>query len=57
MIPLELPNEESKSELLEFIEKFKSYNPSDQFVPNINKCIHCIYSNLCDKTNVDNVYA
>lgn len=58
MINVELPGETGKQELLHFIERFKSYNPiSSEIQVNNNKCIHCIYCNLCDKTDSDNVYA
>lgn len=57
MTPVELPDEHGKQELVDFIEQFKHYNPvSTRIQVNTNKCIHCIYSNLCDKTNTDNVY-
>ena len=46
-----------KQELVGFIEQFKRYNPASTTIQvNPNKCIHCIYCNLCDKTNTDNVY-
>ena len=54
--PVELPNEVQKEELKQFIEQFKSYDPSKPQEVNINKCTHCIYCNLCDKTNMENVY-
>ncbi len=57
MMPVQLPGEEGKAELISFIEQFKTYNPlSTSFKVNPNKCIHCIYCNLCDKTDHDNVY-
>lgn len=57
MIDVALPDEIGKHELLGFIEHFKSYNPDmSQVKVNPNKCIHCIYCNLCDKTNTNNVY-
>ena len=57
MIPDELPGERGKQEWIECIEQFKRYNPaSTTLLVNSNKCIHCIYCNLCDKTNTDNVY-
>ena len=57
MIDVELPGELGKQELIGFIEQFKNYNPSSTvFKVNSNKCIHCIYCNLCDKTETDNVY-
>lgn len=51
-----LPNENDKNELKQFIEKYRNYNPSDTINININKCKHCIYCNLCDKTDTENVY-
>lgn len=57
MIPIELPGQLGKQELVGFIEQFKRYNPASTKIQlNPNKCIHCIYCNLCDKTNTDNVY-
>lgn len=57
MIKVELPGEIDKQELIKFIGQFKDYNPaSTMFKVNPNKCIHCIYCNLCDKTATDNVY-
>lgn len=57
MTNVELPRELGKQELLGFIKQFKSYDPSSTSIKvNPNKCIHCIYCNLCDKTGSDNVY-
>ena len=57
MIPVQLPGEEGKAELKRFIDRFKSYDPlTTPFTVNPNKCLHCIYCNLCDKTTQDNVY-
>lgn len=57
MIPVDIPTDVDKQELIEFIEKFKHYNPASTPIKvNSNKCIHCIYCNLCDKTETDNVY-
>lgn len=56
-IPIDLPGEEGRRKLLDFIQKFKNYNPAQQIEVNANKCAHCIYCNLCDKTNSDNVYS
>ena len=55
-IPIELPTENDYLELLGFVEQFKNYNPNDTITVNLNKCIHCIYCNLCDKTQQLNVY-
>ncbi|MFZ4725375.1 MAG: type V CRISPR-associated protein Cas4 [Paludibacter sp.] len=55
-IPIELPSENDKQELKNFIYRFKHYDPSKTLNPNINKCTHCIYCNLCDKIETENVY-
>ncbi len=54
---LELPSEQNLLELKSFIAKYFNYNPETSVISvNPNKCIHCIYCNLCDKTSTDNVY-
>ena len=55
-IPISLPTAEDKQELMNFIQSLKEYDPSTHFVANPNKCRHCIYCNLCDKTEENNVY-
>lgn len=55
-IPISLPTAENKHELMCFIQSFKEYDPLAPFVANPNKCRHCIYCNLCDKTEDNNVY-
>lgn len=53
-----LPMEKDKQELELFIKSFRAFKPDHtHFVVNLNKCRHCIYCNLCDKTIEDNVYA
>lgn len=52
-----IPNEEQKSELVMFIESYRNYDPKAPIIINENKCAHCIYCNLCDKTDTDNVYS
>jgi CRISPR-associated protein Cas4 len=54
--PVEIPTETQKEELKDFIRRFKNYDPQQEISINRNKCTHCIYCNLCDKTNVENVY-
>lgn len=55
-IQVELPTETDIRRFSEFIEKYHQYSPDDSIDVNVNKCQHCIYCNLCDKTSVDNVY-
>jgi CRISPR-associated exonuclease Cas4 len=57
MIPVDIPSEENKLELLDFILKFKNYDPTEPIQINKNKCTHCIYCNLCDKIETENVYS
>lgn len=57
MIHIDLPDDNCKRELRDFIERFKNYDPaSTPITINPNKCIHCIYCNLCEKTTTNNVY-
>ena len=51
-----LPSERDKAELIRFIDSFRAYDLSYPIKINRNKCMHCIYCNLCDKTDVINVY-
>lgn len=58
MIPVNKPTEEDILLFEIFIKKYKSYDPGvTTFEINPNKCAHCVYCNLCDKTIEDNVYA
>jgi len=54
--PIAVPTEADKNELINFIISFKNFDPTKPFKVNTNKCIHCIYCNLCDKTVTENVY-
>jgi CRISPR-associated exonuclease Cas4 len=56
MFPVELPTDEGKKELQNFILRFKTFDPTQSISANINKCTHCIYCNLCDKIDTENVY-
>lgn len=55
-MPISLPSEDDKQELMDIIEEFKNYDPMAPLTTNVNKCRHCIYCNLCDKTDTENVY-
>ena len=55
-IPIAIPTDSDKMELMSFINSFKEYDPTAPILTNPNKCQHCIYCNLCDKTEKDNVY-
>lgn len=56
MIPIALPQEQEILELETLIKRFREFHPEVPFIINSNKCIHCIYCNMCDKTDIDNVY-
>lgn len=56
MIPVALPNEDDIAQFSAFVENLQRFDPSLPIPVNPNKCKHCIYCNLCDKTEVDNVY-
>lgn len=56
MIPVSLPDEKEVTQFAAFIESFRRFNPTDTIPINPNKCRHCIYCNLCDKTEEENVY-
>lgn len=58
MTDIPLPSPEDKQELVDFIARFRAYRPQEDAIEiNTNKCAHCIYCNLCDKTDADHVYA
>ena len=56
MIYVDLPSEAQLSQFRQFITVYRNYDPSVPIRTNRNKCKHCIYSSLCDKTEEDNVY-
>ncbi len=55
-IPIPLPTETEYIELELFIQHFKEFDPATPLATNNNKCKHCIYVNLCDKTTTTHVY-
>lgn len=55
--PVSIPTDENKTELQNFIIQFKQYDPAQAIQINVNKCTHCIYCNLCDKIESENVYS
>jgi CRISPR-associated protein Cas4 len=57
-LPVNIPTENDKNEFINFIKTFKQFDPeSTPIIINENKCKHCVYCNLCDKTEVENVYS
>lgn len=58
MIPVAMPTDVDLANFRQFLHRFRHFNPAQTpFSVNPNKCQHCIYCNLCDKTTLDNVYA
>ena len=55
-IPIKIPTNNDKDELIKIIDQFKNFNPESEIKSNNNKCIHCIYCSLCDKFDAENVY-
>lgn len=57
MLPINLPGEEERCELEQIIKGFRNYISNLSVISvDPHKCRHCVYCNLCDKTDVDNVY-
>ena len=56
MIPVSLPDKNDIIQFSAFIERFRQFNPVEMIRLNPNKCKYCIYCNLCDKTEEENVY-
>lgn len=56
MIPIELPSDDQIVEFKRFLETYRNYDPSQPLHVNENKCKHCVYCNLCDKMDSENVY-
>lgn len=55
-IAVNKPTDEEMRSFEKFLVSFRSYDPLVPFYQNLNKCRHCIYCSLCDKTEEDNVY-
>lgn len=52
-----LPQEKEFLELRDHIRKIARFDFESDFIINPTKCKHCIYASLCDKTDIDHVYA
>ena len=55
-IPISLPSDGDIQRFEDFLHSFRNYDPTLPFQANLNKCRHCVYCNLCDKTTEENVY-
>lgn len=56
MLPVPLPTEKDLIQFQLFLDNYRTYDPSLPIDTNPNKCSHCIYCSLCEKTNQENVY-
>ena len=55
-IAISRPDRNEYRELQDIINRIHNYQPQSPIKYNINKCRHCIYCNLCDKIEIENVY-
>src|SRR5690606_17989629 len=55
--PVSTPSAEDRLELRGHIRKIARFNFEAEIKVNPAKCRHCIYAALCDKTDMDHVYA
>jgi CRISPR-associated protein Cas4 len=55
-IPVAMPSEDDIQRFEQHLCTYRNYDPSLPFQSNPNKCRHCVYCSLCDKTSEDNVY-
>lgn len=46
--PIALPGEREQAWFEHVLDEMKAFRMEAPFVPNPNKCVHCIYSTLCD---------
>lgn len=56
-IKISLPGDKEFLELQTHIKNIKEYDFNSEIEINNNKCTHCIYCNLCDKTELQHVYS
>ena len=56
MIDVKMPTDEDERRFADFLKRFRRYDPAEPIAVNPSKCSHCIYSNLCDKIEMENVY-
>ncbi len=54
---IDLPEEQGAKEFEDFVKSMRAYNPYTDEVEIVEqKCRYCIFTNLCEKSPVDNVY-
>lgn len=56
MMTQQIPGLKEWDELKNFVDRFRAFDPSQFIETNPNKCVHCIYCPLCEKTDLENVY-
>lgn len=55
--PIPIPEQAEFDELKAHIHNIIHFDFEQKIDINPKKCAHCIYASLCDKTNIDHVYA
>ncbi|GBU20403.1 hypothetical protein R80B4_00280 [Fibrobacteres bacterium R8-0-B4] len=55
--PIDIPSDADRREFIEFTKCLRNFDPEAEIPVNESKCRHCVYCNLCDKTEVENVYS
>lgn len=55
--PVSIPDKSDEEELRNHIRKIARFDFEAELIVNPVKCSHCIYAALCDKTQIDHVYA
>ena len=53
-VPVRLPTEADRQRIKELIGRYKSWSPENRLEVNPAKCRKCIYSALCDKSDMTN---
>lgn len=54
--PIDLPNEQDLLQFSDFLNRYRTIDLHSFKPLNANKCNHCIYCALCDKSTFENVY-
>lgn len=52
---IDVPGFDEKEKLKKIITKIRDFNLTNPFVPNKSKCLRCIYNNLCDYFDGDDL--
>lgn len=54
---IELPSTQEEEDFMQFLKNMRAYNPCEDTIEvNEQQCRYCIFTNMCDKTETDNVF-